>query len=504
MLRGRYTPFNLEAFNKRLDHGLLLGLADQADHTYALYIDGTNSPTADIDWGGKDITNITNITGTGLITMGSGLIDQNSDAVGLLIDSEATTVDNYGLSVITGEGTAIAGHFAFGHSDANGACFLGGDPLGNASAASFAFSRNLGFAATGVPVVKITQDNGTDDQAALEIRNGGTGPHITTAGNMLITAAGGTVSFDDEIILTTNLGRLGTIASTGGTASGTGAFAFGQTPTASGDYSFAVGADIGKAVTLASATGAIAIGSTAQSTDIECVAIGAGAAASSVSGNTGNSSAAIGFGATASGDKSLAIGTASMASAASALAVGALATASATESVAVGFTVLSTAAGAFSFGSNFTNSTASSVALGISSPDFMLDATTLKYTGTGSFGDGGATNYTQISATGDSKYVGSAKALNLSWDTETFTGDDTLDTENVVALLDGSSNTVTITLPTAAGIQNRIYYIKSIDATFTTDVATNGSETIDDDASFTLAAGESITIVSDNANWWII
>ena len=32
MLRGRYSPFNLVAFNKRLDHGLLLGLGDD-DHT---------------------------------------------------------------------------------------------------------------------------------------------------------------------------------------------------------------------------------------------------------------------------------------------------------------------------------------------------------------------------------------------------------------------------------------------------------------------------------------
>lgn len=119
-------------------------------------------------------------------------------------------------------------------------------------------------------------------------------------------------------------------------------------------------------------------------------------------------------------------------------------------------------------------------------------------------GDGGVTDYTQISATGDRKYVGSAKALNLAWDTETFTSDDTLGTDNVVALVDGSLNTVTITLPSAVGIENRVYYIKSINGTFTTDVATNASETIDGDSSWTLAAGETITIVSDNANWWII
>ena len=37
MLRGRYSPFNLVAFNKRLDHGLLLGLGDD-DHTQYLLV----------------------------------------------------------------------------------------------------------------------------------------------------------------------------------------------------------------------------------------------------------------------------------------------------------------------------------------------------------------------------------------------------------------------------------------------------------------------------------
>lgn len=43
MLRGRYNPFNLTAFNRRLDHGLLLGLADN-DHTqYVNAVSDTSS-----------------------------------------------------------------------------------------------------------------------------------------------------------------------------------------------------------------------------------------------------------------------------------------------------------------------------------------------------------------------------------------------------------------------------------------------------------------------------
>jgi hypothetical protein len=117
---------------------------------------------------------------------------------------------------------------------------------------------------------------------------------------------------------------------------------------------------------------------------------------------------------------------------------------------------------------------------------------------------GGATNYWEVDSSGISKSNGTSKQLNLSWDTETFTSDDTLDDENAIALIDASSSAVTITLPTAVGIQNRVYYIKATVGGNLITVATNGSQTIDGDASWSLSAGESITIVSDNADWWII
>lgn len=39
MLRGRYSPFNLIAFNQRLDHGLLIGLGDNDHPQYLLVVD---------------------------------------------------------------------------------------------------------------------------------------------------------------------------------------------------------------------------------------------------------------------------------------------------------------------------------------------------------------------------------------------------------------------------------------------------------------------------------
>lgn len=130
--------------------------------------------------------------------------------------------------------------------------------------------------------------------------------------------------------------------------------------------------------------------------------------------------------------------------------------------------------------------------------------TTLQVVGTAGFGDDGG-NEVLISGTGDIKHAGSSKFLNLTWDIETFTSDDTLDAENVTVLLDGSSNTVTAGLPTAVGIEGRVYYIKSIDATNTTDIDPNGSETIDGDSSnLILLEDVSVTLISDGSNWQII
>ena len=72
-------------------------------------------------------------------------------------------------------------------------------------------------------------------------------------------------------------------------------------------------------------------------------------------------------------------------------------------------------------------------------------------------------------------------------------------------IMDGTSNTVTITLPTASEITGKIFGIKCIDATNQCDVVTFGSEEIDgESANFILSKHEVITVQSDGSNWWII
>ena len=72
-------------------------------------------------------------------------------------------------------------------------------------------------------------------------------------------------------------------------------------------------------------------------------------------------------------------------------------------------------------------------------------------------------------------------------------------------LCDGTSNTVTINLPTASGITGRIYVIKAINIDNAVTVSPNGSEEIDgSNSDITLALMEIITVQSDGSNWWII
>ena len=81
----------------------------------------------------------------------------------------------------------------------------------------------------------------------------------------------------------------------------------------------------------------------------------------------------------------------------------------------------------------------------------------------------------------------------------------TLNDEDYTILLDGTSNTVTATLPTAVGITGRIYNIKCIDDTNQCDIDPDGIEEIDsNNANFILTKHETITIQSDGSNWWII
>lgn len=90
-------------------------------------------------------------------------------------------------------------------------------------------------------------------------------------------------------------------------------------------------------------------------------------------------------------------------------------------------------------------------------------------------------------------------------DVETFTAaSDTLDADNNVALCDCTSNAITINLPAAATGQQ--YHIKKIDATANTvTIDPNGTETIDGSLTKVISTQyDSITVVSDGSNWFIV
>lgn len=70
-------------------------------------------------------------------------------------------------------------------------------------------------------------------------------------------------------------------------------------------------------------------------------------------------------------------------------------------------------------------------------------------------------------------------------------------------LVDGTSGTFTMTLPTAVGILGQSFCLKNT-GTGVVTVATTSSQTIDGTTTFLLYTGESITVESDNANWKVI
>ncbi len=65
------------------------------------------------------------------------------------------------------------------------------------------------------------------------------------------------------------------------------------------------------------------------------------------------------------------------------------------------------------------------------------------------------------------------------------------------------TGTLTINLPAAATMLNHTFHIKNI-GTGVITVASIKSETIDEQANITLAQYDSIAVISDGTEWWII
>ena len=95
----------------------------------------------------------------------------------------------------------------------------------------------------------------------------------------------------------------------------------------------------------------------------------------------------------------------------------------------------------------------------------------------------------------------------VATDVETFTAtSDTLDAKNNVALCDCTSNNITINLPAASTASGLQYHIKKTDSTSNTvTIDADGTETIDGQLTQILNTQyESLTLVSDGSNWFII
>jgi len=87
----------------------------------------------------------------------------------------------------------------------------------------------------------------------------------------------------------------------------------------------------------------------------------------------------------------------------------------------------------------------------------------------------------------------------------TINSNDSILITNETILLDGSSNSVTATLPTAVGYSGYSLEIKaiSIGTTYTVELDTTGAETIDSESSYTFIENESVKVKSDGSNWFI-
>jgi hypothetical protein len=70
-------------------------------------------------------------------------------------------------------------------------------------------------------------------------------------------------------------------------------------------------------------------------------------------------------------------------------------------------------------------------------------------------------------------------------------------------LIDVTGNTITVTLPTAVGINGKNYVIKNSGSGIVT-VATTSGQTIDNTSSKSLKNNDSIEVISDGSNWVVV
>lgn len=129
---------------------------------------------------------------TSVLTVNGKLfVDQDSDVFGLEIDSEATSVNEAALKIVTGAGAPMA-ELLYGDGSA-GSCYLG-LPSNSSYVGTFAFMRNLTAASTDCAVVYMEQLHASDTQPTLELSNLGSGPALLISNGSLEVATGVTIS----------------------------------------------------------------------------------------------------------------------------------------------------------------------------------------------------------------------------------------------------------------------------------------------------------------------
>jgi len=97
-----------------------------------------------------------------------------------------------------------------------------------------------------------------------------------------------------------------------------------------------------------------------------------------------------------------------------------------------------------------------------------------------------------------------ADALYLQHRTVTATTDTALVTDGVI-FLNAASNDVTLTLPTAAAGDGQVLIVKRIDASAqVVTIDGDAAETIDGSATKALVSLETVRLISDGTEWWVI
>ncbi len=102
----------------------------------------------------------------------------------------------------------------------------------------------------------------------------------------------------------------------------------------------------------------------------------------------------------------------------------------------------------------------------------------------------------------DNSIVGATSVVPYS----SVSSDTTLDNTYSVVAVDASGGNVTITLPTAVGVEGRTFSIKKVDSSSNTvTINPNGAETIDGGSSAVISVQYvSVMVISDNTNWYVI